>query len=295
MIIFKRVADLQRYLTACRQAGKEIGFAPTMGALHQGHLALIRAANEQTQVSVASIFVNPTQFNDPSDLQKYPRTPESDIQQLVEASCQVLFMPSIAEIYPDGTTPSVTFEFSPLDTVLEGHFRPGHFDGMAQVVHRLLGIVQPHKLFMGQKDFQQWTIVKSMLAQTQSNVELVMMPTVREADGLAMSSRNVRLSPEFRALAPAIHEALQQCIGFSKTHSPAEVESLGAAFLTTKGFQVEYFSIADARTLQPIRLFEDTDYVVALVAAWANDVRLIDNVIVKETHWEEEENEEKYS
>lgn len=289
MIIFKRVADLQRYLTACRQAGKEIGFAPTMGALHKGHLALIKAANDQTQVSVASIFVNPTQFNDPSDLQKYPRTPESDIEQLTTADCDVLFMPNVEEIYPNGTTPSVTFQFAPLDTVLEGFFRPGHFEGMAQVVYRLLEIVQPHKLFMGQKDFQQWTIVNSMLSQTNSPIELVMMPTIREADGLAMSSRNVRLNPEFRALAPAIYESLQQCVQLTNTHTPEEVAKIGTDFLTQKGFKVEYFAVADARTLQPIRLFEDTDYAVALVAVWAGDIRLIDNIIVKQTQWLEDE------
>lgn len=288
MIIFKRVVDLQRYLTACRQAGKEIGFAPTMGALHKGHLALIQAANDQTQVSVASIFVNPTQFNDPTDLQKYPRTPESDIEQLADAGCDVLLLPSVDEIYPNGTTPSVPLQFAPLDTVLEGVFRPGHFDGMAQVVYRLLEIVQPHKLLMGQKDFQQWTIVKSMLEQTKSPVELEMIPTIREADGLAMSSRNVRLSPEFRALSPAIYESLQQCVQLANTHTPEEVAKIGADFLTEKGFKVEYFAIADARTLQPIRLFEDTDYAVALVAVWAGDIRLIDNIIVKQTQWLDE-------
>lgn len=285
MIIFKRVADLQRYLTACRQAGKEIGFAPTMGALHKGHLALIKAANDQTQVSVASIFVNPTQFNDPNDLQKYPRTPESDIEQLTDVGCDVLFLPSVEEIYPNGMTPSVTFQFAPLDSVWEGHFRPGHFEGMAQVVYRLLEIVQPHKLFMGQKDFQQWTIVNSLLEQTKLATELVMIPTFREVDGLAMSSRNVRLSSEFRSIAPAIYESLQQCAPLANTHSPAEVQKMATDLLTTKGFKVEYFGIADGRTLQPLRLFEDTDYVVALVAVWAGDVRLIDNIIVKQTQW----------
>lgn len=285
MIIFKRVADLQRYLAACRQAGKEIGFAPTMGALHKGHLALIKAANDQTQVSVASIFVNPTQFNDPNDLLKYPRTPESDIEQLADIGCDVLFLPDVQEIYPNGTTPSVAFQFAPLDSVWEGVFRPKHFDGMAQVVYRLLEIVQPHKLLMGQKDFQQWTIVNALLEQTKLGVELVMIPTLREADGLAMSSRNVRLSPTFRDLAPAIYESLQQCVRLSNSHSPAEVTQISTEFLTAKGFKVEYFGIADGRTLQPLRLFEDTDYVVALVAVWAGDVRLIDNIIVKQTQW----------
>lgn len=285
MIIFKRVVALQSYLTACRQAGKEIGFAPTMGALHKGHLALIKAANDQNQVSVASIFVNPTQFNDPNDLQKYPRTPESDIEQLADIGCDVLFLPSVEEIYPNGTTPSVTFQFAPLDSVLEGVFRPGHFNGMAQVVYRLLEIVQPHQLFMGQKDFQQWTIVKSLLEQTKFDTELVMIPTLREADGLAMSSRNVRLSPDFRTLAPAIYEILQQCVRLTSTYSPTEIAKMGSDFLTSKGFKVEYFALADGRTLQPIRLFEDTDYVVALVAAWAGDIRLIDNIIVKQTQW----------
>ena len=206
MLIFKKVADLRQWLD--RQA-LPIGFAPTMGALHEGHLELIRMAKREGCLAVASIFVNPTQFNDPKDLEKYPRTPEKDAALLLSAHCDALFIPEVVEVYPPEVNLTIDLDFRQLDQVMEGEFRPGHFKGMATVVNRLLDIVRPDKLYMGQKDFQQLSIVRDMIRQLQLPVELVMCPTVREPDGLAMSSRNVRLTPEMRQIAPLIHQILQ--------------------------------------------------------------------------------------
>lgn len=284
MILFKKVSDLQKHLNSLKNKGLQIGFAPTMGALHKGHTSLIARSKADNHITVASIFVNPTQFNDKKDLEKYPRTPEKDIEMLEEAGCDILFMPDIEDIYPDGFTPSVKFNFGKLDKVLEGAFRPGHFDGMAQVVYRLLSIVEPDRLYMGQKDFQQQAIVASLIVQTLIKTELVVCDIVRENDGLAMSSRNVRLSPEDRAVAPMIYKALQSAADMLGEYAPAEIQKIAVGKLRDESrFKLEYFEIVDGRTLLPIRLFEDTDYAVALTAVWVGDVRLIDNIVLKQT------------
>jgi len=281
MLIFKKVADLQAWLSAERARGQKIGFAPTMGALHDGHLELIRMAKRDGCLAVASIFVNPTQFNDPKDLEKYPRLPEKDAMLLISADCDVLFMPPVEEVYPQGVDLTIDLDFKQLDKVMEGEFRPGHFKGMATVVHRLLDIVQPQHLYMGQKDFQQLSIVRDMIRQLQMPVELVMCPTVRHADGVAMSSRNMRLTPEMRATAPVIHQTLQ----WAKTEfekRPADVvqtEAMGR--LAAAGLKPEYFDIVDGVSLSPVRNWADSDFVVACVAAFAGEVRLIDNLVLK--------------
>ena len=283
MLLFKKVFDLQKYLNALKTKGLQIGFVPTMGALHRGHISLVNRSKADNEVTVASIFVNPTQFNDPKDLEKYPRTPERDMEMLIEGGCDILFMPSPEEIYPNGTTPLQKFNFGKLDRVLEGTFRPGHFDGMAQVVNRLLEIVKPSKLYMGQKDFQQWSIVASMLQQTKSKTELVMCEIMREEDGLAMSSRNVRLSPEARAVAPLIYKTLKAASEMVGEYSPSEIQRMTIQKLRAEpSFRLEYFEIVDGRTLLPIQLFEDTDFAVALTALWVGEVRLIDNMILKQ-------------
>jgi pantoate--beta-alanine ligase len=283
MLLFKRVIDLQKYLNSLKNKGLHIGFIPTMGALHRGHVSLIDRSRSSCDITVASIFVNPTQFNDPKDLEKYPRPESRDIELLTEAGCHVLFMPSVEEIYPKGTAPSVKFNFGKLDKVLEGTFRPGHFDGMAQVVHRLLDIVKPDKLFMGQKDFQQQAIVASLIQQAKLSTELVTCPIIRDEDGLAMSSRNVRLTPEDRAVAPMIYKILQEAYDMVGEYSPSEIQKQVTAKLRAEPrFKLEYFEIVDGRTLLQIRLFEDTDYAVALTAVWAGDVRLIDNIVLKQ-------------
>jgi pantoate--beta-alanine ligase len=283
MLVFKRVSDLQKYLNSLKSKGLQIGFIPTMGALHRGHVSLVDRSRSACDVTVASIFVNPTQFNDPKDLEKYPRPITRDIEMLTEAGCHVLFLPSVEEVYPNGMASTLKFNFGKLDKVLEGTFRPGHFDGMAQVVHRLLDIVKPHKLFMGQKDFQQQAIVGSLIQQTKLSTELVTCAIIRDEDGLAMSSRNVRLSPEDRAIAPLIHKILQEASDMVGDYSPSEIQKQVTAKLRAEPrFRLEYFEIVDGRTLLQIRLFEDTDYAVALTAVWVGEVRLIDNIVLKQ-------------
>ena len=281
MYIFQSAADLHRYLSSPMAANREIGFVPTMGALHEGHLSLVHHSLKQSDLTVFSIFVNPTQFNDSEDLRKYPRTPSADIAMLVKAGCHVLFMPSVPEIYPGGTSPGRHFDFGHLEHAMEGAFRPGHFQGVAQVVARLLELVQPQRLFMGQKDFQQTVVVAEMLRQLNSATALEVVETVREPDGLAMSSRNIRLSPEFRSAAPAIYEALLNARRFfpqlnAQTICHKAMESLGAA-----GLRPEYFEIVDGHSLLPVGNPHKADFVVACTAAWAGDVRLIDNLVLR--------------
>lgn len=282
MLIFKKVADLQAWLNAERAKGRFIGFAPTMGALHDGHLELVRMAKRDGCLAVASIFVNPTQFNDPKDLEKYPRMPEKDAALLISADCDVLFIPPLEEVYPPGQDFTIRLNFKQLEQVMEGIFRPGHFKGMATVVHRLLDIVRPQHLYMGQKDFQQLSIVRDMIRQLQMPVELVMCPTVREPDGLAMSSRNMRLRPEMRAVAPVIHQTLQWAKTEFKKRPAAEVRTEAMQRLVAAGLEPEYFDIVDGISLLSVEHWADSNFVVACTAAFAGEVRLIDNLVLKE-------------
>ena len=287
MLIFKKVADLRQWLD--RQA-LPIGFAPTMGALHEGHLELIRMAKREGCLAVASIFVNPTQFNDPKDLEKYPRTPEKDAALLLSAHCDALFIPEVVEVYPPEVNLTIDLDFRQLDQVMEGEFRPGHFKGMATVVNRLLDIVRPDKLYMGQKDFQQLSIVRDMIRQLQLPVELVMCPTVREPDGLAMSSRNVRLTPEMRQIAPLIHQILQWARTALETdRSVPEIQAEALKKLSDAGFRPEYFDLVDGVSLLPIadngaiQSMKETGeggQIVACTAVFAGEVRLIDNLVL---------------
>ncbi|MFM9949339.1 MAG: pantoate--beta-alanine ligase [Saprospiraceae bacterium] len=281
MYIFQKAADLRSQLKTILRGRRSnaIGFIPTMGALHEGHLALIRAAQADGCYTVCSIFVNPTQFNDPSDLSKYPRTPEKDAELLAEVGCDVIFMPEVEEIYPPGVNQDFEIDFEGLDLVMEGFFRPGHFKGVAQVVKRLLDLVDPGKLYMGQKDFQQVAIVRHLIRVTGVPVQLVVVPTVREADGLAMSSRNVRLSPEGRIKGPIIYQTLLAAKSMATNGTlPAEISREAMAALSDAGFEPEYFEIADAETLQPVQTMQEAPEVVACVAAWLDGVRLIDNM-----------------
>ncbi len=281
MYLFKKIADLRYYLDRQKQEGKTIGFVPTMGALHAGHATLIRQSAAETNCSVCSIFVNPTQFNEANDLAQYPRTPEKDIALLIEAGCNVLLMPEVAEVYPDGQVSPLHPDFGPLDQSMEGAHRPGHFAGVAQVVKRLLDIVQPDRLFMGQKDYQQFAIVQEMIAQLKLSVHLTMCATVREADGLAMSSRNMRLTLEQRALAPMIFQALSDAKANINSQFPAEIQAAAMRALSAPGMEPEYFEIVDGKTLQPISIVEDHEQVVACTAVRLGDVRLIDNMVLK--------------
>jgi len=282
MLLFKKVEDLQAHLHKIHSKGKTIGLAPTMGALHQGHLSLIRQCKQRKDYSVCSIFVNPTQFNETADLEKYPRTIERDIELLTSVGNDVLFMPSVKEVYPPGLQTAVNLDFGSLAKVMEGAHRPGHFEGMAQVVNRLMDIVGPHRIYMGQKDFQQFTIVESMIRQLEKNIELVVCPIIREESGLAMSSRNLRLLAEDREQAPLLHQML--CFAKEQMHSlsPSEIKAQVMEKLSAPAsFKPEYFEIADGYTLQAIEDFAQHDYVVACTAVWAGDVRLIDNMILR--------------
>lgn len=280
MLIFKKVADLRHWLV---RQNTTLGFVPTMGALHAGHLELVRMAKREGCTTVASIFVNPTQFNDPSDLEKYPRTPEKDAELLISAQCDALFIPSVEEVYPPGKNLRIELDFKQLDKVMEGKFRPGHFEGMATVVHRLLDIVRPQRLYMGQKDFQQLSIVRDMIRQLELSVELVMCPTVREPDGLAMSSRNVRLTPEMRQIAPLIHQTLQWAKTAWENGLPLKTIEMDALHkLSEEGFRPEYFELVDGLSLESVRSVDANPdaQVVACTAVFAGNVRLIDNLII---------------
>jgi pantoate--beta-alanine ligase len=282
MVVFKKVADLQAFIREIKKTGKRIGFVPTMGALHSGHTSLVEASKAATDVTVASIFVNPTQFNQATDLAKYPRTPGPDMHILIEAGCDVLFMPETEEVYPPGLDVALHgIRFGQLEQVMEGVFRPGHFEGMATVVNRLLEIVLPHQLFMGQKDYQQLSIVRDLLKQTRKKVKLVMCPTIREDDGLAKSSRNVRLSPKMRAIAPVIYQSLVQAKQSLGSKPIAEIEQLAMSLYADAGLRPEYFEIVDGITLQKVSQPKNHKLIVACMAAWAEEVRLIDNLVLK--------------
>ena len=284
MLLYKNVKDLNNYLDSVRKQDKTIGFSPTMGALHEGHTSLLKHSIASSDCTVCSIFVNPTQFNESSDLVHYPRTPGKDLELLHAVGCDVVFMPPVEEVYPENVDTSVNFDFKGLDLPMEGANRPGHFAGVAQVIYRFLDILKPDNIYMGQKDFQQYSIIQRMLELAKSSTKIVMVPTVREADGLAKSSRNVRLTKAHRNLAPIIHQTLQEAKSKIHSHFPQQIEKEAMAKLkAVEGFKPEYFDIVEARTLQPFDVFEDVRYAVACTAVWAGDVRLIDNVILK---WE---------
>ena len=281
MYLFKKTQALRQFLETYRSKNRSIGFVPTMGALHEGHLSLVRQSLESTQCTVCSIFVNPTQFNEASDLEKYPRTPSQDLTMLYKAGCHVVFMPSPEEVYPTGLDTRIKLDFKGLDQPMEGRFRPGHFDGVAQVVKRLLDIVEPDKLFMGQKDYQQFLIVQHMARTLSIPTEVVMSPIVREKSGLAMSSRNQRLGPEQREQAAALHQTLLQVEKWMAEFPPREVEQMALQALQQPGLEPEYFQLVDGQTLQPVSDYESPAAIVACAAIWVGGVRLIDNLILK--------------
>lgn len=263
-----------------RASGGKIGFVPTMGALHDGHISLLRKAGEDDMFTVCSIFVNPTQFNDPKDLEKYPVSTERDIELLINAGCNVLFLPEATEIYPPGAD-IPTYDFGYLDTILEGEKRPGHFKGVGQVVSRLLSVVEPDGLYMGQKDYQQCMVVRRLLELTgRQQVRLEICPTCREADGLAMSSRNSRLSDPQRLLAIAIYQCLVSIQSKKDSADFAVVQKECIDLLHDKGFETEYVALANAQDLQLLNGYSATTPMVALIAARIGEIRLIDNMLL---------------
>jgi pantoate--beta-alanine ligase len=282
MFIFKKTADLKSFLKRRNLANRDVGFVPTMGALHEGHLSLIRMSKASNSLCICSIFVNPTQFNQAADLEKYPRTTTRDIALLAKVGCDILFLPDKEEIYPPGLDTRVDIPLNGLDTVMEGEFRPGHFAGVIQVVKRLLDITEPDSLYMGQKDFQQFSIIKHMINTLSLPVNLVMAPTSRDANGLAKSSRNERLTKQQKDQASVIYQSL---LAAKKSLRDRPIESIKKEALKKlgiPGFKPEYFDIVDGNSLRPVKGADDAEWIVACTAVWAGDVRLIDNMILKE-------------
>ncbi len=281
MKVFKKITDLQSYLQDQKQKGMGIGFVPTMGALHEGHLSLLRMCKASCDIAVVSIFVNPTQFNDPKDLEKYPRTIEKDMTLLIDAGCDVLFYPDAAEIYPPGEITRI-YDLQTLENLFEGAYRPGHFQGVCQVVDKLFSIVQPQQVFFGQKDFQQCMVIKRLIETTPAfnAIKMTIVPTMRESNGLAMSSRNTRLSEEEKLIAPTIYQTLLFLKEQLKPGPVTGTIGLAIAKLQEKGFVTDYVGIADAVTLEPVQEWDGKKSIVALIAAFLGPVRLIDNLVI---------------
>lgn len=282
MILFKKANQLAEWLEAQRSNGLKTGFCPTMGALHAGHVSLIETCKKENDLTITSIFVNPAQFNDPKDFEKYPTTIERDIDMLEEADCDVLFQPSVNEIYPDGFTKKKRYDLGFLETVLEGKYRPGHYQGVCMVMERLLKIVLPHDLYLGQKDFQQCMVIKQLIGLMGLNkrINTNICPTVREADGLAMSSRNMRLNKTERKKATEIFNTLTYIKEKIKPGNLSDLKQQAFNMLATKGFKVDYAEIANAGNLEIENEWNGKQQIVALAAAYINEVRLIDNVVL---------------
>jgi pantoate--beta-alanine ligase len=280
MILFKKAGELEAYLYKHHQHFHSTGFVPTMGALHPGHLSLINRSKQENEVTVCSIFINPTQFNDPGDFQRYPVTLEQDIPALTKAGTDILFLPSVEEIYPHGLKSQESYQLGYLEVILEGKYRPGHFQGVCQVMHRLINIVRPTNLYMGQKDYQQCLVIKQLMHQKQLPGMLHICPTLREGDGLAMSSRNLRLLPEDRETAVNIFNTLEFLKANIRKGSLRDLKKEANHHLVNHGFKPDYVEIADADTLELVDEWDGTKRLLGVIAAFQKDVRLIDNMII---------------
>lgn len=280
MNIVHTIKDLQAALEALRAQGKTVGLVPTMGALHAGHASLVKRCVAENDATVVSVFVNPTQFNDKNDLAKYPRTLDADCRLLEACGATFAFAPSVEEMYPEPDTRH--FSYAPLDTVMEGAFRPGHFNGVCQVVSKLFDIVKPDRAYFGEKDFQQLAIIREMVRQMHFSLEIVGCPIVREEDGLALSSRNMRLSAEERQQALHISKTLFESRDYAATHTVAETQRfVEDSIAAVSSLRLEYFELVDGDTLQKIANWEDTDYAVGCITVFCGEVRLIDNIKYK--------------
>ncbi|MCE8566085.1 MULTISPECIES: pantoate--beta-alanine ligase [Bacteroides] len=282
MKVIHTIKDLQAELSVLKAQGKKVGLVPTMGALHAGHASLVKRSVNENEVTVVSVFVNPTQFNDKNDLVKYPRTLDADCKLLEACGATYTFAPSVEEMYPEPDTRQ--FSYAPLDTVMEGAFRPGHFNGVCQIVSKLFEAVKPHRAYFGEKDFQQLAIIREMVRQMQFDLEIVGCPIVREEDGLALSSRNARLSAEERENALKISQTLFKSRTFAATHTVSETQKfVEDAIAAAPGLRLEYFEIVDGNTLQKVRNWDQTSYAVGCITVFCGDVRLIDNIKYKES------------
>ena len=284
MNTYTTVAALTAAIEQAKKEHKTIGLVPTMGALHDGHLSLVNRARKENDIVVVSVFVNPIQFNNQEDLAKYPRTVDADLEKLTAAGADIAFVPSVEEMYPEKV--ETVYHFGPLEEVMEGPRRPGHFSGVAVVVRRLFDLTQPDRAYFGEKDFQQIAIIRNLLEQIKYPIELVPCPIVRADDGLALSSRNMRLSPEARAIAPNIYATLQQAVEMSEYEDVESVQlwvmDTLSSFHEVNGldeklsFEPEYFEIVNDITLQPIENWDDAEGIVGCIAVWLDGVRLID-------------------
>lgn len=277
MQIVRTVIELKNAVKAFRSEGNVVGLVPTMGALHEGHISLVERCKKENDITVVSVFVNPTQFNNKEDLQTYPRTEEADSKLLEEAGCDILFMPTVEEVYPESDTR--VFELGSVAQVMEGAKRPGHFNGVAQIVSKLFYFVEPDKAYFGEKDFQQIAVIRSMIANENIKVEIVSCPIIREADGLAKSSRNVRLTPQMRKIAPNIARILSESCTFAKSHSVVETQQYVVDSINSfSGMEVEYYEIVDGISLQAVTEWSQSSYIVGCVTVYCGEVRLIDNI-----------------
>ena len=280
MLVIDTIAQLRSYLAASRSKGKSIGLVPTMGALHEGHASLVERSIKENEVTIVSVFVNPTQFNDKGDLERYPRTLEADCQLLEKLGADCVFAPTVEEVYPEPDTRQ--FDFTPLDKVMEGIYRPGHFNGVAQIVSKLFIYVEPDRAYFGEKDFQQLAIIREMVRQMNFDLEIVGCPIVREQDGLALSSRNALLTLEQRHTALAISKSLFTSVDYAKSHSLTETKQMVEnSIAATDGLELEYYEVVDGNTLQPVSSWDDADYIVGCITVYCGKVRLIDNIRYK--------------
>lgn len=282
MLIFRKAKELSYWADIQRKKGTKVGFVPTMGALHPGHISLINTSVQANNITIASIFVNPTQFNDPKDYEKYPKTIENDIKMLEMAQCNVLFLPDVPEIYPNKAVSEFHYYLGFLEKRLEGEFRPGHYQGVCMVVHRLLDIVNPDNLYLGQKDYQQCMVIKKLveLIEKDAIITIHICSTLREPDGLAMSSRNMRLNKEERKKAVSIYNSLSYINANFRTGDIPGIITRAKKMLTGAGFNIDYLEVTDATDLSPVQSWDGNQKIIVLVAAFLNDVRLIDNMIL---------------
>ena len=282
MKVFNKIVDLQSELDQCRKEGKEIGLVPTMGALHEGHASLVKRSVKENGATVVSVFLNPTQFNDKGDLDRYPRTLDADCKLVEACGADYVFAPSVEEVYP--TPDTRHFEFPPVSTVMEGAKRPGHFNGVCQVVSRLFDIVNPTRAYFGEKDWQQIAVIKQLVKFMGSSVKIVECPIIRDEDGLAKSSRNTLLAPDERAIAPAIFKALKASVEYAKDHSVKEThDKVVNEINAVDGLEVEYFQIVDGDSLQDVASWDESDYVVGCITVYCGKtpIRLIDHIKYK--------------
>lgn len=282
MLIIREAGELTEFVSRAKNNGQSVGFVPTMGALHAGHLSLVHRCVAENDVAVVSVFVNPTQFNNPQDLATYPRTEEEDARLLAEAGVTAVFMPSVEAIYPDGTERDHEFDLGSAAEVMEGKYRPGHFQGVAQVVSRLFRLVRPDRAYFGEKDFQQIAVIRNMVRSENIPVQIVACPIKRADDGLALSSRNALLTPEQRAAAPLIHRTLSESKAYALNHSLSQTREYVVNRLNdTPGFRVEYYEIIDAETMEPVDDWAEARWTVGCITVYCGAVRLIDNITYK--------------